>query len=180
MLELQVDSFRYYNETTSELTEVDGRVLRLEHSLRSIHKWEAKYKRSFLDDPQKKTLEEIYDYISMMSVDGAIPIDFVRCLPSSDVNAISDYIKDTMTATTFRQTVGGPKTELVTAELIYYWMIAHQIPQEYAGWHINQLLTLIRVCEIKSQPQKKVPLNQVYAQNKALNEKRRAMLNSKG
>lgn len=180
MLELKVSSGRVYNEDTCELIEVEGRTLRLEHSLRSIQEWEAKYKRSFLDDLQQKNLEEIYDYISMMSLDGPVEIDFIRSLPSEHVSRITSYIHDPMTATTFMSSGGGQKTERITAELIYYWMVAHQIPQEYAGWHINQLLTLIRVCEIKSQPQKKVPLNSIYAQNKALNEKRRAMFNSKG
>lgn len=103
-------------------------------------------------------------------------------LTAENVKEINEYISNPMTATTFYE---GPeatrgKQEIVTNELIYYWMISLQIPVEFEKWHLNRLLTLIRVCNVKNQPPKKRSQRDIASSYKALNEARRKQYNSKG
>jgi hypothetical protein len=86
-----------------------------------------------------------------------------------------------MTATTFADDKrSGRNSEIITAELIYYWMISLQIPVDFDKWHINRLLTLIRVCNIKNQPQKKMNKKDIMSRNAALNAARKQQLNTNG
>lgn len=181
MLSLTIPETEWYDENTEEFTRIKSCVLQLEHSLISISKWEAKWKRPFFDDGPKKS-EETIDYIRCMTINKANPIVY-SCLTSELIQKVNAYISDSMTATWF--TERGPKShkrsnEKITSELIYYWMIANQIPPEYQKWHINRLLTLIRICNIKNTPPKKVGKKQVMQDNTRINNERRKKYNTSG
>ena len=96
------------------------------------------------------------------------------------IRKVEDYINDPMTATTFKKGTGKTGHGIITSEIIYYWMIALEIPVEFQKWHLNRLLTLIRVCDEKSQPGKKMSKRDVANQNRALNAARRRRLGTRG
>lgn len=158
--------------------------IQLEHSLISLKKWEQKWHKPFLGKSENLTYEELSDYIRCMTLNHGVDAEVYKWIPKNVVEEIIEYIKDPMTATWFRddKLVGAQKNtrEVITAEIIYYWMIALNIPVEFQKWHLNQLLTLIKVVNIKNgKPTKKDP--KLAAQERAaLNAKRRAELKSKG
>ena len=161
---------------------IEGESILLEHSLRSLAKWEAKWKKPFLSKEQKTKAETI-DYIRCMAVTPGVDPRVFQLLSDSNLAAINAYINDPMTATTFGSTKhnGPPSREIVTAELIYYWMVALQIPFECQDWHLNRLLTLIHVCEIKNQPKKKGKMDRnALAERNRITEARKARLGTTG
>lgn len=156
-------------------------VFQIEHSLISISKWESKWKKAFLAKTNQRTKEEMLDYIRCMTITQNVDPNIYYFLPENVVKEITDYIADTMTATTF----GGNNQEksskdVITSELIYYWMTAFQIPFECEKWHLNRLMTLIRICSIKNAPQKKMGPNEIRARNRQLNAERRRAMHSRG
>lgn len=170
----------YYDEEKEEFIPAKITRIRLEHSLVSISKWESKWCKSFLNSPDK-TNEEILDYVKCMTLTQNVKPEVYDCLSQDNVMQIQEYINAPMTATTFSDTKNGKKNhEIVTSELIYYSMIALQIPVEFQKWHLNRLLTLIRVCDIKNNPPKKMSRRETLSRNAALNAARRKQLNTKG
>ena len=160
--------------------ELDAITLKLEHSLLSISKWERRWKKPYISSVEK-TKEEILDYFRCMTVSPAKVPDYVyETLPEPYTEAILKYIEDPMTATTFSQGGGRPSREVITAEIIYYWMTVYHIPFECEKWHLNRLMTLIRVCSIKSAPPKKMGRHETMRQNADLNARRRKARRSKG
>ena len=155
--------------------------IKIEHSLVAVSKWEAKWHIPFLDDKVEKTNEMMIDYIKCMTISQNVDPEIYNVIPSNVLDEISKYINDPMTATTFKETRGrGGRGEFVTSELIYYWMIAQNIPMECEKWHLNRLMTLIRVCNDKNQPSNKMKRSQILSQNKALNAARKAKYGTKG
>lgn len=154
-----------------------GGTLVLEHSLISISKWEAKWKKPFLAK-NNKTDEEISDYIRCMSVKPVQDEKIFSALSKANIEDIQKYIADDMTATMVTDN-GKPSKEIMTSELIYYYMIANNIPVEFEKWHLNRLLTLIQVCGVKNNPKKMKPREQAKRQRE-LNAARRRKYNSKG
>lgn len=154
-------------------------TLCLEHSLVSLSKWESKWRKPFLSS--EKTDEEFLDYIKCMTISSNVTNDVYGRLTLENLRAISDYINAPMTATTFSDDkTKKPNREIVTSELIYYWMVTLNIPFECEKWHIKRLLTLIRVCEIKNNPPKKRSRREIMSRNAALNAARKQQLNTKG
>jgi len=51
---------------------------------------------------------------------------------------------------------------------------------ECEKWHLNRLLTLIRVCNVKRGSGKKMSQSEVMRQYKSINEANRAKFRSKG
>lgn len=157
---------------------------KIEHSLISIRKWESKWHKPFLLN-KEKTKEEMVDYIKCMTISSAnIKDEVYEWIPNDVMAEISSYIENPMTATWFNDngTIGAQKTksEVITAEIIYYWMIALSIPVEFEKWHLNQLLTLIKVVSIKSGDNQKLDKKTAAQQRAALNAARRAKYKSKG
>lgn len=181
MLKIHIPETEAYSSEYNKFINVKATDVVLEHSLISISKWEAKYHKPFLDNNVEKTPEELIDYIRFMSLTSNVDPNAFTLIPSSEMDRILTYIKDSQSATTFSDEKNGKASrEIITSELIYYWMVALQIPFECQKWHINRLLTLVKICNIKNQPSKKMPKSDIYAQNAMLNAKRRARLHSKG
>lgn len=187
MLVLKLEPEEFWDEVKQEFVYSDPVEVKLEHSLVSINKWESKWHVPFMGKEHQKTPEEMVDYVRYMILNKNIDDDTLRRIVTSEkhMTSIKNYMDDSMTATKFskqqqaqaRIHQGG---EYITAELIYYWMVALQIPFECEKWHINKLLTLIQVCNLKNTPPKKMSKQEIYAQNRALNAARRAKYNSKG
>lgn len=169
-----------WDEEKQEFVEPRTVTLLLEHSLISLSKWESKWCKPFLGK-EEKTYEETIDYIKCMTTTQNVDPDVYNHLTQENVNQINEYISAPMTATTFRdEKKWRINNEIVTSELVYYWMVSLQIPFECQKWHLNRLLTLIKVCNIKNQPPKKMSKGDVMRRNSELNAARRKQLNSKG
>lgn len=183
MLQITIPETRFFNEQTSEFFTAPEKVIQLEHSLVSISKWESKWKKPFLDSSDK-TRDETLDYIRCMTLTQNVDPEVYSRLSSKNMEEIAAYINDGMSATWFsedRQQKKTPfKKEVITSELIYYWMVALNIPFECQKWHLNRLLTLVRICNIKNQPDKKMGKRATMSKNRALNEARKAKLGTTG
>lgn len=186
MLEITIPKNEVFVSETNMFIQIPETKLQLEHSLISLRKWESKWHKPFLGKagkPEEKTSEEIIDYVRCMTV-GKIPnLNIYQFIPTDILEQIVSYIKDPMTATWFGKTESEKNPlngDTVTAEIIYYWMIALNVPVEFEKWHLNQLLTLIKVINIKNSPKKKMSKKEEAQQRAALNKARRAKFNSKG
>jgi hypothetical protein len=180
MLQITIPARELWDEYQQVFITSKEQTLQLEHSLVSLRKWESKWCKPFIST-KEKTIEETIDYIKCMTITQNVSPDTYRCLTNENLQEINDYIAAPMTATTFSENgKEKPNREVITAELIYYWMIALQIPPQYEKWHLNSLLTLIRVCNIKNQPTKKRSKRDTASSYAQLNAARRKQLNSKG
>lgn len=180
MLRITVPSNELWDEKKREFVFEKEQTLQLEHSLVSLSKWESRWCKSFLGH-HEKTDEEILDYIQCMTLTQNVRPNAYYRLTTENIRQISDYINAPMTATVFyHDEPFGSNREPVTSELIYYWMIALNIPFECQKWHLNRLLTLIEVCNIKNAPPKKRSQSEIMSRNTALNAARRKRLNTKG
>lgn len=181
MLQIRVPGEEFWNEETEEFVSGPDTIISLEHSLISISKWESKWHKPYLSN-KNPTDKELYDYIKCMTINSNIDDEVYNRLTRKNIDQILNYINDPMTATTITERDGGKRRspEIVTSELIYYWMVAMQIPFECQKWHINRLMTLIRICGIKNQPDKKMSKRSTMQQNAALNAARRQQLHSRG
>lgn len=180
MLILDVQETELFDESTDRFITIRKQSVKLEHSLVSISKWEAKWCKPFLDK-EKKSRDELLDYIRCMIINPVKDQDIVLGFTDSEINKIIDYINAPMTATTVTFLEKQPPSrEIITSELIYYWMITAGIPFECEKWHINRLFALIKICGAKNAPKKK-GFSRSQAQMQAeLNAQRRAKLRSKG
>lgn len=180
MLRITIPAAELWDEAKQEFVTTKEQTLQLEHSLVSLSKWESKWHKAFLGK-QEKTSEEILDYIRCMTITQNVKPEIYKFFTNENIQQINDYIAAPMTATYFsNENQGGINREIVTSELIYYWMIALNIPFECQKWHLNRLLTLIKVCNIKNTPPKKMSRQQIMSRNAALNAARRQKLNSRG
>lgn len=187
MLKILVKSGEVYNEQTQEFEKLNKDIeINLEHSLVSLSKWESKWHKPFLNNKDNKTNEELLDYIRCMTISQNIPEEAYYLISKENLKDIMAYIEDPMTATTFsnnrpQQQNAPKKQERMTSELIYYWMIVNEIPMECQKWHLNRLLTLIRLCGIKNNGKNgNMSKKDIYSQNRALNEARRAKYHTNG
>lgn len=182
MLKIFIESQELFDNIKQEFISTKSTELRLEHSLASISKWESKWKKPFLSNNKKdeKNNDEIIDYIKCMNLNSDVDDIVYNCLSDKNIETITNYISDSMTATTFNE-IGqsGAKKEIITSELIYFWMISYNIPIECENWHINRLLTLIRIFSIKNTPPKKMSKSELISRNAALNAARKKQLNTK-
>lgn len=181
MLTITVEEVETFNEETQEFEEHPGVILNLEHSLISLSKWESKHLKPLLSK-NKITTEEILSYIQMMILDPNIDPKIIYRCSEADLTRIQEYMDSAESATTFGAdlpTRRGP-AEVITSELVYYWMTAFQIPFEAQHWHLNRLFALIRICNMKNAPPQKMSKTEAAQRNRELNAKRKAEFGTTG
>lgn len=180
MLEITVPESEFYDEEHNEFVTTKEQSLTLEHSLISLSKWETKYEKPYLSTTEK-TAEEVLDYIRFMTITRNVDPVVYYNLSEQNKREIADYLKAGHTATTFRETRRQSRnSEIITSELIYYWMIASGIPFEAEKWPLKRLLTLIQVCSIKNDKPKKMSRSQILSEQRALNQARREKYGTPG
>lgn len=181
MLQIIIPEQELWDEKNQQFLKTKAQTLKIEHSLVSLSKWESKWCKAFLGK-EEKTIEEIIDYIKCMTLTQNVNPNVYNLLTDKNIEDINAYIEAPMTAYKWYSDESGGKInkEQITAELIYYWMITLNIPFECQKWHLNRLLTLIRVINLKNSPPEKLSRSEIIARNQRLNKQRRAKLNSKG
>jgi hypothetical protein len=183
MLKLDIEEQEFFNDKTGEFFNVPEMHMKLEHSLISLKKWESKWHKPFLSQ-KDLSYDELRDYIRCMNISDNVAEENYKYIPAKYINEVVDYIKNPMTATWFSNNdkVGAAKSkkEVITNEIIYYWMITLNIPVEFQKWHLNQLLTLIKVVNIKNEPKKKMNRKDEARQRAALNKARQSKYHTKG
>lgn len=180
-LVLHIEPYEGFDSNRNEFITVKETTLQLEHSLISLKKWEQKYHIPFLDEDKEKTTEQWLYYIECMNMTQNVDPNVFKYMSVSNIEKVTEYIKDPMTATWFTDSKENKrkKKEVITAEIIYYWMIELNVPPQYEKWHLNQLLTLIRVINVKHDTSKMGKKEQAM-QRSALNAQRRARSHSRG
>ena len=179
MLTIILPEEELFDEERNEFTKLESVELNLEHSLVSLSKWESIHEKPFLDKSDK-TDSEIRSYIWCMIIAPEVSENIVERFAPGDFSKIDSYINAKMTATWFSEKPSAPSREVITSELIYYWLVAFNIPFVCETWHLNRLLTLIRVCNVKNQPAKKMSKNDIARWNRELNARRKAQFNTSG
>ena len=180
MLRLVIEGDEVFNEETSTFETFNNVVLDLEHSLLSLSKWESKYQKPFLSS-EKKSSEEIFGYLQAMIISPEVDPDAIYRCSQRDITRIQEYIDSSQSATTFGEMPErrGPG-EVITSELIYFWMVSFNIPFECQEWHLNRLFSLIRICNLKNSGPAKMGRHEAAQQRAEINAKRKAELGTSG
>lgn len=180
MLSLLVGGEELFDERTSTFISTEPFEVDFEHSLLSLSKWESKFNKPFLGN-SNKTTEEALEYVGCMVLTKDVPEDFLDRLTNQNLVDINDYVNSSQSATTFGQMPKTPgRGEIITSELIYYWMVAFNIPFECESWHLNRLFSLIKICNIKNSKPQKMSRSEMAQRNHELNAQRKAKLNTTG
>lgn len=179
MLKITIPSIELFDEAQQKFSKSKEVTLQLEHSLVSISKWESVWRKPFLTKDKKSKIETL-DYIRCMTITQNVDPNVYKYIPASVMEQIVEYIETPRTATIISETSSKINREIITSELIYYWMVTFNIPFECQTWHLDRLLTLIKVINFKNQPKKKGSQRDLIARNRALNEKRKAELKTAG
>lgn len=182
MLKIYIPPKEGWDDLKEEFISFDGQTLCLEHSLVSVSKWEALWHKPFISK-EDKSRQELISYIKCMTITQNVKDYTYNFLTNENIETINTYIADSHTATWFSKD-DSPKrnsSEQITSELIYYWMIANEIPFDPCEkWNFNRLMTLIRICSIKNNPGKKMKPKDVLKNQARMNKLRRAKLGTKG
>lgn len=179
MLQITIPEREFYSDIKNEFITIESRTIQLEHSLISISKWESKWKKPFFS-MENKPLPEAVDYVRCMTLTQNVPLTAYAGVTQSILNEVNAYIDDPMSATTFGKIAGAASREVITSELIYYWMVAYGIPFECQKWHLNRLITLIKICDIRQGPQRKMSKRETMMQYTSLNAARKQRYKTRG
>jgi len=179
-LPIHIPEKELFDEGTGKFITVKETNIVLEHSLISISNWESKWHKPYLSSEQK-TPEEFISYLQCMCLTKNVNPNVFYTFDAENLKKVAEYITNPMTATTFKRQDQKKSREIITSELIYFWMTNFQIPFDPCEkWHINRLLTLIEIASIKNQPPKKMGKREAAQQRAALNASRRAKYNTRG
>lgn len=181
MLSIIVPGREFYDEESELFVTVGETQLELEHSLVSLSKWESRWEKPFIGNAEKTT-EQVTSYIQFMCLTPDVPPEVFDRVSNENLQEINDYLNSKMTATWFsadETATKGPQ-EVITSEVVYYWMITMNVPMECQHWHLERLFTLLKVIQLKSAPPKKRNRADVAAQRRALNQKRQQEFGTKG
>lgn len=179
MIEIRIPKTEYLNEEDNKIYELEEKTIRLEHSLLSISKWESIFEKPFFGKTEKTNME-LLEYIKCMTLTQNVPDEYYTHLSDENREDISNYMVSHQSATRFTNEETGGSKEATTSEMIYYLMVAHQIPFEAQKWHINRLLNLIRIIDLKSGNSKGMSKSEILRRNKRLNEARKKKYNTRG
>ncbi len=180
MLKILVTPTELYDNETNTFTNTEEFEVELEHSLLSLSKWEAKHQKPFLA-AGKMTDDEILDYVMCMCLTESVTREMVKGGSDQIFREVNEYINSSQSATTFGEMPEKRgRGEVITSELIYYWLVAFTIPFECETWHLNRLFSLIRICNMKNSKPKKVAPGEAARQRKELNDKRKAEWGTSG
>lgn len=178
---IEIPEGDFFDESKDEFIHSPGYRFKIEHSLVSLAKWESKWKVPFLNT--KLNRAQWLDYVRCMTITQNIDPIAYRMISKKLLQEIKDYVEESQTATTIKDnTPYKPyKKEIITAEIIYFWMVSYNIPVEFEKWHLSRLMTLIEVCSIKnSASTKKMSKSEILKQNNRINAARRAKYNTRG
>lgn len=179
-LTITIPAQEKYDEINNLFIQSEETTIRLEHSLVSISKWESKWQEPYLHK-ETFTREQELDYIKCMTISQNVKDEVYENLTLKNYNDIKDYISNKMSATWFSEDKSSkPNREIVTSELIYFWMTNYGIYKECEKWHFNRLMNLIRICSIKNSPSKKMSRSEILNRNRALNAQRKAAMHTRG
>lgn len=180
MLTITVPGVEYFDDDKQEFISSEDFILDLEHSLISLSKWESIWEKPYLGHDEKTDAEAL-SYVKMMTITPKVPEEVFDRLTSENFEEINRYINAKMTATWFRDSSNAKRSrEIITSELIYYWLFSASIPIECEQWHLNRLFTLIQVFSEKNAPKKKMSRAEIAQRNRELNEARRRQHNTSG
>lgn len=183
MLTLEVPQIDLFNNITEEFIYIEATTLKFENSLVSISKWESKWHKPFPGYQPKNvamannivfTNEDFIDYIRCMCITPVKDTRIFANMPTECLIQIKEYMEDPMTASVIKQDKKGKLShQIVTNELVYFWMSSYQIPFDAAKWHINRLLTLINIAAAENAPKGKQSKSDIAAYHRAVNAARR-------
>lgn len=181
MLTITIPESEFFDDRTQQFIKVKGQTITLEHSLISLSKWESKWKKPFLSK-SKKTGEEIIDYIRCMTITQNVDPKVYLALTKENIEQITKYIEDPMSAKTFYNDplAKNKRSETITNELIYYWMVTFNIPFECEKWHLNRLIALVKTCSEHNAPPKKLSKREMFERNKRINEANKKRFGTRG
>lgn len=170
MLPITIPEMEFYDERKDEIFNSPEITISLEHSLLSLHKWEKIWHKPFLDKNQQMTMEQTLSYVRCMCITQSVPDEcFISLMHHPKIlEKINAYIADPMTATTFSSYGKDSGSKVITAEIIYHQMIVNNIPFECQKWHLNSLLTLIHVCNVKNGSEDKLSKTETYERQRAI------------
>ena len=178
-MDVVIPRSEYWDAEREEFIYTKGQVIKIEHSLLSISKWESKWKKPFLDPNHTLTEEEMLSYIQCMTITQNVDKIAYRFIPNSEMRKIVDYIQDNLTAHKLIEKKGGAK-KAIESERIYFWMSAYGIPFSCEKWHLSRLFALLDIAAEENKPKKNMTISDIYRENAKLNAARRKALGTKG
>jgi hypothetical protein len=172
MLTITVLGEEHWDQENEKFVYPDSFKLELEHSLVSLSKWESKWEVPFLGE-KPKTTEMVLDYIECMILTPDPPADWISKLSKENIEEITAYFDSKQSATWFNDHHPEPKTgETITSELVYYWLDICDIDWQAQYWHLNRLLTLVKIHTVKQAKPKPMSRSEMLRRRRALNKQR--------